>query len=101
MMRSRNRHSNRSLSELIRDNPFLCIAFLALLCLASLEAGVGSAAILEPFWSVLGAGFLLVLEWPGTLMPGLSPALNLMLVAAFGLIPYLLGDIVWRMIRHR
>jgi hypothetical protein len=101
MMRSRNRHSNRSLSELIRDNPFLCIAFLALLCLAAIEAEVGSAAMLELFWALLGAGFLLVVDWPASLMPGIPPALNLILVAAFGLIPYLLCDVVWRMIRHR
>lgn len=100
MMRSRT-SSSRSLTEMIRDNPFLCAAFLSGLSLAALEAEVGSAAVLELMWSLLGVGFRLTAGWPQSLMPGLGDELALAMGIAVGLVPYLLADGVWRRLRGR
>lgn len=100
MMRSRS-NSSRSLSEMIRDNPFLCAAFLSGLALAALESSVGSREVLQWIWSVLGFGFHLAAEWPQKLMPGSTGWLAAAMGIALGLIPYLLGDVVWRHLRNR
>lgn len=100
MMRSRA-SSSRSLSEMIRDNPFLCAAFLAGISLAALEADVGSRAILDLIWTVLGAGFHLTATWPEKLMPGVSGWLAVASGIAIGLMPYLLADVIWRHLRNR
>ncbi len=100
MMRSRA-SSSRSLTEMIRDNPFLCAAFLAGLALAAMEADVGSNAILELMWTVLGFGFHLTSSWPQKIMPEATGWLIMAMGFVLGLIPYLLADIVWRHIRNR
>lgn len=100
MMRSRS-NSSRSLSEMIRDNPFLCAAFLSGLALFALESSVGSRNILEWIWAVLGFGFHLTSDWPQKLMPGTTGWLAAGMGIVLGLIPYLLGDIVWRHLRNR
>lgn len=100
MMRSRA-SSSRSLTEMIRDNPFLCAAFLAGLSLAALESEVGSAAVLDLMWSVLGVGFRLTAAWPQWLMPELTDRLALAMGITLGLVPYLLADVVWRRLRDR
>lgn len=100
MMRSRT-SSSRSLSEMIRDNPFLCAAFLAGLSLAALESDVGSRAILDLMWTVLGFGFHLTATWPQKLMPGIPGWLGIAMGLAMGLVPYLIADVIWRKIRDR
>jgi len=99
-MRSRT-SSSRSLSEMIRDNPFLCAAFLAGLSLAAIESEVGAQAILGLMWTVLGFGFHLTATWPQRLMPELSGRLALAMGIAIGLIPYLIADLLWRQLRNR
>ncbi|RFF32015.1 hypothetical protein [Wenzhouxiangella sediminis] len=100
MMRSRA-SSSRSLTEMIRDNPFLCAAFLAGIALAALESNVGSASILQTMWTVLGFGFHLTASWPQKLMPEATGWLTIAMGLVLGLIPYLLADVVWRHIRNR
>lgn len=99
-MRSRASNS-RSLTEMVRDNPFLCVAFLAGLCLAALEANVGSRDFLEWMWTVLGVGFHLTSGWPAKVIPGSTGWLATGMGIVLGLIPYVLADIVWRHIRNR
>jgi hypothetical protein len=86
---------------MIRDNPFLCAAFLAGISLAALESDIGSASFFGLMWTVLGFGFHLTATLPQKLMPGLSPPLAIAMGIALGLIPYLVADIVWRTIRNR
>lgn len=100
MMRSRA-SSSRSLTEMIRDNPFLCAAFLAGLSLAALESSVGSRAFFELVWAVLGVGFQITATWPQKLMPGIPGWLGIVMGLAMGLIPYLIADYFWRLIRNR
>jgi len=100
MMRSRTSNS-RSLVEMIRDNPFLCAAFLAGICLAAVESGVGSATVLGWMWTILGYGFQLTASWPQKLLPGASGWLEVGMGIALGLIPYLLADVVWRFFHNR
>lgn len=100
MMRSRASNT-RSLAEMVRDNPFLCIAFLAGLCLAAVEADVGPREFLNWMWTVLGFGFHLTSGWPENLIPGSTGWLAIGMGIVLGLIPYVLADIVWRHIRQR
>lgn len=100
MMRSRS-SSSRTLTEMIRDNPFLCVAFLAGLTLAALESDVGSRAVLDLLWVVLGFGFHLTATWPQKIIPGASGWLEVGMGITLGLIPYLLADIIWRRFRNR
>ncbi|WP_181918377.1 MULTISPECIES: hypothetical protein [unclassified Wenzhouxiangella] len=100
MLRSPTQRS-RSITELIRDNPFLCVAFLSGLSLAALEADVGSQGMFEWLWQVLGIGFKLTADWPQKLMPGMTGWLSIAMNIVLGLIPYLLADIVWRHLRNR
>lgn len=100
MMRSRA-SSSRSLSEMVRDNPFLCAAFLAGLSLAALESDVGSRAVFETMWAVLGFGFHLTATWPQKLMPGIPGWLGVAMGLVMGLVPYLIADFVWRLFRNR
>ncbi len=100
MMRSRA-HSSRSFTEMIRDNPFLCAAFLAGLTLAALKSDVGSKAILQTMWTVLGFGFHLTASWPEKLIPSADGWLKLALGIMLGLLVYLIADVVWRQVRSR
>lgn len=100
MMRSRTQ-SSRSLMDMIRDNPFLCAAFLSGLALAALEADLGSPAILQLMWKVLGFGFLLTASWSHKLMPEATGWINAGMGIGIGLILYLLADVIWRQIRNR
>lgn len=100
MLRSRS-HNARSLMELIRDNPFLCAAFLAGIAWLAFQAEVGSSAFFGLMWRILGFGFHLTASWPQKLMTDLSGWLEVALSVILGLIPYLLADIVWRHIRNR
>lgn len=100
MLRSRTQ-SSRSITELIRDNPFLCAAFLSGLSLAALESDVGSPDMLEWLWQVLGFGFNLTAGWAQKVMPGMTGWLGTAMNIVLGLIPYLLADIVWRHLRNR
>jgi|GEM_PF-6078092 len=100
MMRSRT-SSSQSISELIRENPFLCAAFLALIALAALESDVGSPGFMSLMWTVLGFGFYIVSSLPERLMPGISGWIHLAMIGALGLIPYLIADMVWRRLRNR
>ncbi len=100
MLRSR-KQSSRSITELIRDNPFLFAAFLSGLSLAALESDVGSPGFFEWMWQVLGVGFNLTSGWAQQLMPGMTGWLGTGMNIVLGLIPYLLADIVWRNLRNR
>lgn len=100
MLRSR-RNNSRSLTEMIRDNPFLCAAFLAGLTLFALISDVGSSSILNPAWNVLGFGFHLTAGWPERLLPDAPEWMLLAAAGVIGLIPYLLADVIWRHIRNR
>lgn len=100
MLRSRTQ-SSRSLMELIRDNPFLCVAFLSGLALFALLSDVGSPELVGLLWKVLGFGFHLVAGWPEKLLPDAPAWLYLAAAGVLGVIPYLLADVVWRQIRHR
>lgn len=86
---------------MIRDNPFLCAAFLAGLALAARESDVGSPEILGVIWAVLGFGFQLTVGLPEKLMPGIGPWLGAGMAIAIGLIPYLVCDVIWRAFRNR
>ena len=100
MMRSRAA-SSRSLTEMIRDNPFLCVAFLAGVSLAALESDVGSESILALMWKVLGFGFHLTATWPERMMPDIPDWLGIGMGIALGLLPYLIADFTWRRLRGR
>jgi len=86
---------------MIRDNPFLCAAFLAGISLAALESNVGSASFFSLMWTVLGFGFHMTATLPQKLMPSLSPWLAIAMGIAVGLVPYLVADVVWRTLRNR
>ncbi|NBD96093.1 MAG: hypothetical protein GVY11_06435 [Gammaproteobacteria bacterium] len=100
MMRSRTQ-SSRSLTDMVRDNPFLCAAFLSGLALAALEADLGSPTILRTMWEVLGCGFLLTAPWPHKLMPEATGWINAGMGIGLGLILYLVADAIWRRVRNR
>lgn len=100
MLRSR-RNTSRSLSEMIRDNPFLCAAFLSGLALFALLSNVGSPSVLNPMWNILGFGFHLTAGWPARLLSGAPQWMLLAAAGVIGLIPYLLADFIWRHIRNR
>ncbi|NBB93179.1 MAG: hypothetical protein GVY32_08430 [Gammaproteobacteria bacterium] len=100
MLRSR-RNNSRSLIEMIRDNPFLCAAFLSGLALFALLSNVGSPSILNPVWDILGFGFQLTAGWPERVLPGAPKWMLLAAAGVIGLIPYLIADVVWRHIRNR
>lgn len=100
MMRSRA-HSSRSLKEMVVDNPFLCAAFLAGLALAALHSDLGSSAILQTIWAVLGFGFHLTSSWTDKLMPAAAGWLAAAMAFVLGLIPYLLADMIWRRLRSQ
>lgn len=100
MMRSRA-SSSRSLTEMIRDNPFLCAAFLAGLTLAALKSDIGSTAILQATWTVLGFGFHLTASWPEKLIPSVDGWLKVALSIMLGLLLYLIADVFWRHMRSR
>lgn len=100
MMRSR-RNTSRSLSEMIRDNPFLCLAFISGIALAAREAAVGSEAFMAMMWGLLGFGFHLTATLPQKLMPGVGPWLGIAMGLGLGLIPYLVLDVIWRLFKNR
>ena len=50
---------------------------------------------------MLGFGFHLTAGWSQKLMPGTTGWLATVMGIALGLIPYLLGDVVWRHLRNR
>ncbi len=100
MMRSRSQ-SSRGLIDMIRDNPFLCAAFLAGVTLAALQSGVGSESLLELIWKVLGIGFRLTAPLAQRLMPEADGWLLIAMQAVIGLVPYLVADLILRHFRNR
>lgn len=100
MMRSRSQ-SSRGLIDTIRDNPFLCAAFLAGVALAALQSGVGSESLLELIWKVLGVGFRMTAPLAQRLVPEADGWLLIAMQVVIGLIPYLLADVALRRFRNR